>query len=111
MDLMNRTVSRLALAAGLVFGAAATHAATPAELATKAGCAVCHQPTAKGLGPSYQEIAKKYKGQAGAPATMAERVRKGSVGVFGKVPMTPTPPARISDADLKTVIDWILKTP
>ncbi len=101
----------LILATSTVFAASGALAATPAELATKAGCAVCHQPVAKGLGPSYQEIAKKYKGQAGAPAVMAERVRKGSVGIFGKVPMTPTPPARISDADLKLVIDWILKTP
>jgi len=104
-------LTSLILATSTVFAVSGAFAATPAELATKAGCAVCHQPAAKGLGPSYQEIAKKYKGQAGAPATMAERVRKGSVGVFGKVPMTPTPPARISDADLKTVIDWILKTP
>ena len=101
----------LVLAAGLAASLPAL-AATPAELATKAGCAVCHHPTNKGpLGPSYQEIAKKYKGQAGAPALMAERVRKGSVGVWGKLPMTPTPPARLSDADLKTVIDWVLQTP
>lgn len=109
MERMN--LKPFVLAAGLCAAACASQAATPAELATKAGCAVCHQPAAKSLGPSYQEIAKKYKGQAGAPALMAERVRKGSTGVWGKLPMTPTPPARISDAELKTVIDWILKTP
>lgn len=82
-----------------------------AELATKAGCAACHQADKKLLGPSWKEVAAKYKGQANAPAQLAERVRKGSTGVWGALPMPATDKAKLSDADLKAVISWVLKTP
>lgn len=82
--------------------------ATP-EIAQKAGCNACHQPDKKLLGPSYKEIAARYKGQSGAPAALAEKVRKGSKGVWGAVPMPATEPARLSDAELKAVVAWILK--
>ena len=63
------------------------------------------------LGPSWRDIAAKYKGQADAPALMAQRVRKGSQGVWGPVPMPPTDAKKLSDADLKSVVAWLLKAP
>jgi cytochrome c len=38
-----------------------------------------------------------------------EKVRKGGSGVWGPIPMPPNPPEKISDADLKLVIESILK--
>lgn len=85
------------------------------QLSAKAGCAVCHatvKPADKTMiGPSYREIATRYKGRADAATLLAERVRKGGQGVWGKVPMAPTPPAKLADADLKTLVAWILRTP
>jgi len=81
------------------------------KIATQAGCVACHAPARKIIGPSYREIALKYKGQAGAPKLLAERVRKGSTGVWGPVPMAATPAAKLSDADLKAVVAWLLQTP
>ena len=95
-------------AAGMALGVAAAAAlalaparvnASPA-LAAKAGCAVCHAVDKKSLGPTYKDIAARYKGDPKAAAVMAQRVRKGSKGVWGKAPMLPTPAAKISDADL-----------
>jgi cytochrome c len=63
------------------------------QLATKAGCAVCHQADKAMVGPSWKDIAVRYKGQPQAAAQLAERVRKGSANVWGKVPMPPTPAA------------------
>ena len=94
----------LAAAAATTLGAAASP-----QLATQAGCAVCHAAATPMVGPSWQAIAAKYKGQASAATLLADRVRKGSVNVWGKVPMPPTPPARISDADLKALVSWLLK--
>jgi cytochrome c len=37
-----------------------------------------------------------------------QKVRTGSKGVYGPIPMPPSAPDKISDADLKTAIDWIL---
>jgi len=88
---------------------AAAHAATPELLATKAGCAACHLANKKLLGPSYHEIAVKYRGDAKAPAALAAKVRTGGTGVWGKAKMLPLDARKISDADLATVIGWILR--
>lgn len=96
----------LAAAAGL---ALAPSAFASEALAQKAGCLACHKVDAKLVGPAYKDIAAKYKGQADAPAKLADKVRKGGTGVWGQIPMPPNPAEKISDADLKTVVAWVLK--
>jgi cytochrome c len=87
-------------------------AATPAlaneELAQKSGCLACHQVDKKVVGPSYKEVAAKYKGDAKAPAMLAEKVKKGGVGTWGQVPMPPN--AAVKDEDIKTLVKWVLST-
>ena len=51
-------------------------------------------------------MAAKYKGDASAAAKLADKVKKGGVGVWGQVPMPPNP--QISDADIKNLVAWIL---
>ena len=96
-------VASLALAAGGAF------AATPHEIETKAGCLACHSTDKKIVGPAYKDVAAKYKGQ-NVTAKLMEKVRKGGSGVWGPIPMPPNPPEKISDADLKVVIEAILKS-
>lgn len=104
---MTPTIPMRALALALSSTLAASAIASEA-ISRKAGCAICHAVDKKGIGPSYQEIATKYKGNAKAADLLAQRVRKGSSGVWGQVPMAATPPDRLSDADLKAVVAWIL---
>ena len=95
--------------AGLLVAAAAV-IAFPAQadeaLAKKHNCLACHQLDKKSVGPAYKDIAKKYKGQDVA-AKLAEKVKKGGQGVWGPVPMPPN--AAVPDADIKKLVDWILK--
>jgi len=84
-------------------------AATPEALATAAGCSACHAVDRKLLGPSYHDIAGKYKGNSKAPTLLAAKVRSGGSGAWGSVPMPAQDARKISDADLATVIGWILK--
>lgn len=63
---------------------------------------------AKTVGPSYAEVAKKYTGQKDAEARLAEKVKKGSQGAWGQVPMPPN--AAIPDADVRTLVKWVLST-
>ena len=72
----------------------------------KDGCTACHSIDKKIVGPSYKEVAAKYRGNAGAAATLFEKVKKGGQGVWGPVPMPPN--AKVSDADLKTIVAYIL---
>lgn len=98
-------ITAIALAA--CFVTASARAADP-EAMKKAGCLACHSDDKKIVGPSYKEVAKKYAGQADAAAKLFEKVRKGGSGVWGPVPMSPNPPDKISDADLKAAITYIL---
>jgi cytochrome c len=97
----------IALAAALAAGGAW---ANPEAAMAKAGCTACHAADKKLVGPSYREIAAKYKGQSDVVAQLMDKVRKGGKGVFGPVPMAPNPPDKISDADLKAAVEFILKS-
>lgn len=76
------------------------------ELAKKYNCLACHQVDKKVIGPAYQEVAAKYKGQADAPALLAKKIKEGGVGVWGQVPMPPNP--TVPDADMTALVTWIL---
>jgi cytochrome c len=85
---------------------AAGVASASEELIKKYNCTACHQNDKKLVGPAYQEVAAKYKGDAGAAAKLAAKVKAGGSGVWGAVPMPPNP--QVPDADLKTIITYVL---
>ncbi|MDR2710614.1 MAG: c-type cytochrome [Burkholderiales bacterium] len=93
----------LPVAAFLVTGLA--YADGGEELTAKHKCTSCHKLDKKSIGPSYQDIAKKYAGNAGAAAQATEHVKKGSRGVWGPAPM---PPQSAPDEDIKAMVDYIL---
>lgn len=102
----------LALIAGagmMVAGSAsaAVNAAAAEGLAQKDGCLACHSVDKKIVGPAYKEVAAKYRGDKGAEAKLIEKVKKGGSGVWGQIPMPPNSP-RVSDADIKTIVEWVL---
>jgi len=101
--------ARPLLAALFALAAAPVLAQDADAIMTKAGCTACHAKDKKLVGPSYKDIAAKYKGQTGIQGKLADKVRKGGSGVFGPIPMAPNPPDKISDGDLKIAIDAILK--
>lgn len=99
-------MKRLVLVACLLAAWGSVAAADPMALAKKSGCLACHAVDKKLVGPSYQEVAAKYKGDATAEAKLIEKVKKGGSGNWGAVPMPPN--SLVSDADIKTLVDWVL---
>ena len=101
-------------AVGIVAVASVSASAAPIDdkqataILTKGGCTICHTVDKKLIGPSYAEVSKKYKGEKDAAAAITKKVRDGSTGVFGPIPMPPNPVAKISDADLKAIVEWVL---
>lgn len=76
------------------------------QTAMTSGCLGCHKADAKLIGPSFQDIAKKYAGQDGIVDALAETVQAGSEGgKWGDIAMPPSP-APIDD--IKKVIAWML---
>ena len=86
-----------------------SRAATPDILITKAGCTACHAKDKKLLGPAYHDVAAKYQGDPKAAADLVAKVRSGGKGVWGTVPMPAADTRKVSDADLATIVAWILK--
>ena len=101
--------TKLLLTALAAFTMAPALAGPVDDAMTKAGCMACHTKDKKVVGPSFKEIATKYKGQD-ATAKLMDKVRKGGSGVYGPVPMAPNPPDKINDADLKAAIEQKLKS-
>ncbi len=99
-------MNRIALATLATLAVAALPALANEELAKKHACTACHAIDKKLVGPGYKEVAAKYKGDAKAEAMLVEKVKKGGVGVWGQVPMPPN--SAVPDADVKTLVKWVL---
>lgn len=88
--------------------AAAPVASNPArDLAEKSGCLACHGAKQRVVGPTLAEIAAKYRTDGGAEAKLVAKVKSGGQGVWGNVPMPPSP---LQEQDLRAVVHWILNT-
>lgn len=74
--------------------------------AQRNGCFVCHAIDRKMLGPSWKEVADKFHGDKSAASKLATRIKSGSSGAWGPVPMPPNP--QVSDADIKLLVKDIL---
>lgn len=77
-------------------------------LATSKNCMACHAVDKKLVGPSFKDIATKYKGDKSAADKLATKVIKGGSGVWGPVPMPAN--AQVSEAESKKLVAWILAT-
>ncbi|MFN3883488.1 MAG: c-type cytochrome [Rhodocyclaceae bacterium] len=100
---MKRTILTATLALGAM---ACSPAFANLDLAKKSNCMSCHQVDKKLVGPAYQDVAKKYAGDKDAVKKLSEKVKKGGKGVWGEVPMPPN--AAVKDADIETLVKWIL---
>lgn len=94
------------LIAAVVGGLLAAPAMANLQLAQKYSCTACHAVDKKVVGPAYKDVAKKYAADKGAEARLIAKVKAGGSGVWGSIPMPPNP--QVSDADLKTLVKWVL---
>lgn len=102
---MKSIIVNMVAAAGLMVAGSALAADMP-ELAKKSGCTACHAIDKKVVGPSWMDVAKKYKGDATAAAKMDTKIAKGGSGVWGPMPMPANP--KLSDAERKELVTFIL---
>lgn len=91
-------VAALALTTGV--------ASADQALAQKSACMSCHQLAKKVVGPAFNDVAKKYKGDAKAQEHLVTVIKKGGKGVWGPVPMPPHP--QVSDDNAEKLAKWVL---
>jgi len=109
-------VNWIGISAAVLVTSGAQQTLADEALAKKSGCLECHNigknADKRLVGPSFEEIAAKYKGNARARNALIETVKKGGKGnwteVTGGIPMPPYSP-RLSDAEIRQLVDWMLR--
>lgn len=96
----------VAVAVGWSGAVLAASAPAGLEIAKQNACLGCHTVDRKLVGPAFRDIASKYKGDGQAEGRLEKKVRDGGSGVWGVIPMPSHP--RMSDADIHTVVAWVL---
>ncbi len=80
-------------------------------LAKKSGCLTCHGVDKKIVGPSWKDVAARYKDDPGAKARLITKVKTGGKGnwteITGGIPMPPYSP-RVADKNIEKLVDFIL---
>jgi len=75
-------------------------------LIAKMDCRSCHAVKEKILGPAFEQVALKYKGNNAAPNMLARKIITGGSGSWGDA-MMPAHPTMV-DADVKAIVKYIL---
>jgi cytochrome c len=76
------------------------------KLMKEKACLACHAVDNKLVGPAYKEVAAKYRSRKDAEDYLAKKIREGSTGVWGQVPMPPN--ATVSEAEAKVLAKYVL---
>ncbi len=74
---------------------------------SKAQCFSCHAAKTKVIGPSFEQVAARYKNADGAVDQLTKRIIEGSTGVWSDLKMPPHPDLKVED--VKQMVTWILK--
>jgi cytochrome c len=103
---MKKCLAWFAAASALSLAAAPALAQDVQKLLREKACVACHAPDKKLVGPSHKEVADKYRSRKDAEAYLAKKIREGSTGAWGQVPMPPN--ATVSEAEAKALAKYIL---
>lgn len=74
--------------------------------AAKRTCFTCHNPDMKVVGPSYRDVAAKYKNDPDAVAKILNQIERGGGGKWGPVPM-PALGSTVPVEERKQLVEWI----
>jgi cytochrome c len=78
------------------------------QLMEKSGCISCHRIDQKLIGPAYKDVAARYRDHPEVIDTLMQKVREGGEGVWGDVPMAPNSVEKVSDENLRLILQWIM---
>ena len=101
---MKHVLISCALSATALFSTAPAFA--DLALSQSKNCMACHAVDKKIVGPSFKDVAAKYKGDKTAVDKLATKIIKGGSGAWGAIPMPANP--QVNEADAKKLASWIL---
>jgi len=111
-------LTTITLAFLVVFFVVKAQVASPSQLdeglARKVGCFKCHvgSDAQKAIAPTFDAIASKYKNNLRSADTLFTVIKNGSKGNWTKISKgIPMPPysGRLTDAQIKSLVAWVLQ--
>ena len=72
----------------------------------KNACLACHGMSSKLVGPSFKDIAARYKTTDGAVSLLSGKIKSGGQGNWGAIPM---PAQALSVAESVEIARWLVK--
>jgi len=78
--------------------------AMPEQALLSNGCTGCHKQEGQLVGPSFNDIMARYKGQD-AVEYLKGKVKNGGSGVWGSMAMPPM--SQVDDSALQTIAEWL----
>lgn len=105
---MNCRSKMFVLFAPLLLAVSLAQAEEPAKLIAKYNCLGCHAVDHRIVGPSYKEIAARYRNQKDVEAMLMKEIRSGSKGKWDLKVKVEMPPQQIGENDLRVIVRWIL---
>jgi len=96
----------LSVSLGVALASGAALAADAEQLLKDKACLSCHQTDKKLVGPAYKDVAAKYKARKDAEAYLAKKIKEGSTGVWGPIPMPPN--GTVNDEEAKTLAKFVM---
>ena len=93
-----------------IASAASTQSSIPALASIqptldKNACLACHGMATKLVGPSFKDIAARYKTTDSAVSLLSGKIKNGSQGVWGAIPM---PAQALSEAESAQIARWLM---
>jgi cytochrome c len=103
---MKRKLVLFAATSALAWASAPALAQDAQSLLKDKACLACHSVDNKVVGPAYKDVAKKYRSRKDAEGYLVKKIREGSNGVWGQVPMPPN--TTVSEAEAHTLAKYVL---
>jgi cytochrome c len=106
LDYLENSFDMTLIAQGHQTAKSATEYARGKILHDKTDCKSCHALDRKVNGPSYQQIAERYRNNQFAVADLTQKVIKGGSGNWGETVMSAHP--QLKEEDVTEIVRWIL---
>ena len=76
------------------------------SLMTAADCQSCHKIDDVSAGPSFMQVAERYRNQKDAPSYLAKKILEGGSGAWGAVAMSAHPD--MEEMEARQIVSWIM---
>ncbi len=76
------------------------------QLIDESDCQACHSTTARSIGPSYVDVALRYRDEPDAVPMLAAKIIQGGGGIWGEQTMSAHP--QLSEEEASTMVEYIL---